>query len=544
MQCNTCNKKFELSLPEEKAYQSFNLPAPQSCQECRQIRRLAFRNEKTLYYNKSAISGRQIIALYPKDSPFKIIDQDEWWSDDFDAEKFGREFDFNRPFFEQFQELQLSVPRWGRIFLNCDNSDFTNNCANTKNSYLCFSSDNIENLFYCLSAFNCNNCVDCMFIYDCQYCSQSINTRNSYNVHYSNFAENCRDSYYLFDCKSCQDCILCANIRGKKYMILNKQYSKEDYFKYKQQFIEKLHSDKQELEKMYRDLCHKIPHRNLKITNCEASTGDVLMNCKNVKSSFYVTNCEDCTNAYSSVQVKSSCDILALDKSELCLEVDTAHQIYQSVFSTYVISSNNLMYCDQCASCENCLGCVGIKRGKYMILNKKYSPEEYRELTEKIKNHMMKTGEYGQPFPIELSPFAYNETVAQDFSPITKETAKDKGLKWYEEKQEAKYYAQKHEFPRTLSELDESICSKILTCEETGKNYKIIHDEFKFYKQFSLPIPRICPDQRYKKFLSSQNPHKTRGTNCYKCQKQIETSYPESSGLKIFCEDCFLSSIY
>ncbi|KKU05303.1 MAG: hypothetical protein UX07_C0018G0013, partial [Parcubacteria group bacterium GW2011_GWA2_45_30] len=37
---------------------------------------------------------------------------------------------------------------------------------------------------------------------------------------------------------------------------------------------------------------------------------------------------------------------------------------------------------------------------------------------------------YGEFFPPELSPFAYNETIAQEYFPLTKEQAQEQGYSW------------------------------------------------------------------------------------------------------------------
>jgi hypothetical protein len=67
------------------------------------------------------------------------------------------------------------------------------------------------------------------------------------------------------------------------------------------------------------------------------------------------------------------------------------------------------------------------------------SKEEFFELREKIINHMNnmpyvdKQGliyKYGEFFPIEICPFAYNETTAQEFFPLDKEKALAMGYEW------------------------------------------------------------------------------------------------------------------
>ena len=65
-------------------------------------------------------------------------------------------------------------------------------------------------------------------------------------------------------------------------------------------------------------------------------------------------------------------------------------------------------------------------------MNKQYTKEEYEELVPKIIEHMKTPltnpllggegmSERGEFFPMHSSHYAYNETIAQDFFPLTKE---------------------------------------------------------------------------------------------------------------------------
>jgi hypothetical protein len=54
-------------------------------------------------------------------------------------------------------------------------------------------------------------------------------------------------------------------------------------------------------------------------------------------------------------------------------------------------------------------------------LNRQYTKEEYELLVPKIIEKMMSDGEWGEFFPAILSPFGYNETVAQEYFPLTRE---------------------------------------------------------------------------------------------------------------------------
>jgi hypothetical protein len=53
------------------------------------------------------------------------------------------------------------------------------------------------------------------------------------------YTTSCRYSAYLDNCEECEYCFGCVGLRKKKYCILNKQYTKEEYEK----LVEKIKSD-------------------------------------------------------------------------------------------------------------------------------------------------------------------------------------------------------------------------------------------------------------------------------------------------------------
>ena len=80
------------------------------------------------------------------------------------------------------------------------------------------------------------------------------------------------------------------------------------------------------------------------------------------------------------------------------------------------------MYCLFSHNINQCFGCVCLKNQSYCIFNKQYTKEEYEILVPRIIEHMMKTGEWGEFFPSSLSPFGYNETVAMEYFPMTRDS--------------------------------------------------------------------------------------------------------------------------
>jgi hypothetical protein len=104
------------------------IPPPTLCPDCRQQRRLSFRNERNLYKRKCGATGRDIVSIYSPDKPFIVYHQDYWWSDKWDPMSYGKEFDFSRSAFEQMGDMYQDIPKvnlWIRPdMVNCDYCNF------------------------------------------------------------------------------------------------------------------------------------------------------------------------------------------------------------------------------------------------------------------------------------------------------------------------------------------------------------------------------------------------------------------------------------
>lgn len=96
------------------------------------------------------------------------------------------------------------------------------------------ANDSMKNIINSIEAWNnCENSVSSWSFW-----------WNLYNIFYSfSIIENSKNIHYSIDIDSCEECIFCIWLKSKKYCILNKQYSKEDYFIKKQEIIQKLKSE-------------------------------------------------------------------------------------------------------------------------------------------------------------------------------------------------------------------------------------------------------------------------------------------------------------
>src|SRR4051812_28395712 len=109
--CASCKNQFTIEPEDFTFYERIQVPPPTRCPDCRQQRRYAWRNERVLYRRNCDLCGKSTVTIYSPNKPFKVYCPPCWWSDNWSALDYGCDFDFSRPFFEQFHELQLQVPR-------------------------------------------------------------------------------------------------------------------------------------------------------------------------------------------------------------------------------------------------------------------------------------------------------------------------------------------------------------------------------------------------------------------------------------------------
>jgi hypothetical protein len=96
--CLQCQQFFAVSDQDKSFYDSIGVPEPTLCPDCRQQRRLLWRNERKLYKRKSDLSGQEFVSVYSPDKPFVVYTSDEWWSDGWDPLSYGRPLILVDPF--------------------------------------------------------------------------------------------------------------------------------------------------------------------------------------------------------------------------------------------------------------------------------------------------------------------------------------------------------------------------------------------------------------------------------------------------------------
>lgn len=544
LKCKATGREFSVSQWAQDFLKKMDLPLPDLCPDERHRRRLSHRNERKIYRDTCDLTGESIISLYSDEKPFKVYSQKAWWGDEWEATDYGRDFDFSRPFFEQFYELQLVVPRLSLMNKHNQNSDYCNITVYNKNCYLVFGGDYCEDCMNSVFSMHSKDCSDVYWANHCELCYEMVDCSDCYNCKYSQNSHNCKDSSFLFECRGCSDCFGCVGLRNKQYYILNKPHTKEEYFKKLESFGMHSWSGVQKMKKGFEDFKATFPHRDAQILKCESCTGDDLISAKNCINCFDINgpaeDMEDVILGGWNISDVYSCDHVGHKGGEFYECVGSINgQRY--VCCTFAWESHNIAYSDMIVNnSHDVFGCCGMKKAAYCIFNKAYSKQEYEELRAKIVAHMKETGEWGQFFPSKYSPWAYNETVAQDLFPSTKEDVQSKGLKWRDE--DLKEVGEQN-IPDSIHDTDESILQESFVCERTGRPFKINSRELKFYKKIGVPIPHYAQETRNEMRIAQRNPRKIWDRHCDKCRNNIQTSYSPQRPEKVYCESCYLETL-
>ncbi len=524
--------------------------------------------------------------MFHPESPFRVYCRECWLSDSWNPMSYSKNFDSQKPFIEQLAELIREVPRPATIQQgNIVGSEYTNRVSDLKNCYMIFGSAENENCYYGVSYWKSKESMDCYNIHNSERCYELIDCHNCNNLKYSEECNSCSNSAFLINCTNCESCFGCVNQKNKTYCIFNDQYSREEYLEKMKEFnlesrtgVEKIHARLDELRKK-----HIVP--SLVEHHTANSTGNWLEECKNVHEGYNCDKVEDGKFLFGVVESKDVMDLTYWGKSsELIYESCNVGRQCSSVFFAnecwdQLVDSQYVM---NCHGSSNLFGCVGLRKKQFCILNKQYAEEEYLSLREKIiesmktlpyKDKIGRVYRYGEFFPSEILPFAYNETIAQEYNPITKEEATKLGYEWRES--ESKNYSvtlKPENIPDSIAATNDSIIKETIGCVHAGKckhmcttAFRITESEFTMYGSFKIPPPKLCPNCRHYKRLESRAPIKTWRRKCqcagkqstnesYKntsdhfhgsnpCPNDFKTSYTPERKEVVYCKQCYSAEV-
>lgn len=470
-------------------------------EQLRQV--MAWYPNKKLHRRPSSKSGKQIISVYSADVDCPVYQHEEWYADDWDIQ--GLDYSVDTPFFAQFAELQKKAPVVALLSHLQENSEYCQDCEGLKDCYLVFDAINCRDVYYAVRTYETNDCVDIYWVlnsellYDCTYMFSCYNTK------YSFCCKQASDSAFLFNCRNVTHCFMCSNLRNKSYCIRNTQYSKREYQAYLATLDLTDYHSVLRLKKEFDELLNSTIRPGAILENTEAVSGNYLRNSAHCELAFESFDLRDCYNVF---QCGAGKDIygsfMCNDRIERCFQsVATGIDSFETRNCAFVWHSSEMEYCYLCINCKNCFGCIGLRNKEYHIFNIPYSREEYQQRKEELVAAMLRRGEYGYFFPIDLSPFPYEDTIAHEFF--------DAGA----------VHTLEIELARAaqLDTRSEDV-KPVVSCAVTGEPFRHTEQELRFYKKHDIPPPRLSFAARYRRRIETMDtsfqPRRTQNAQiCY-----------------------------
>ena len=576
-QCQNCKKDFVIESEDFAFYDKIKVPPPTFCPECKLQRRMMFRNERALYKRKNNFPGKEeeITSIHNPQSNCVVYDDRSWWSDSWDPMEYGQDYDFSKSFFEQFKELYQRIPLINLSITNMIDCRFCNVSEGDKGCFMISASNQNENCMYGNRMSSNKQSLEIYIGTNNELSYELVNCSNNYKVFWSMHAYECVDSMFLYNCKNCTECIGSVNLRNSSYCIFSQQYSREEYLELKKSLQLDTKSGIENFSKKFKDFLLTNIHKYSHSQKAVDSTGDNIENTNNVKNSFDIYEAQDSKNltwgGYGLRDAWDSGPGVGIQADLLYDCFDTALQASKNFWTAVVYHSFDIRYSINCHSSSNLFGCHGLRGKQYCILNKQYTKEEYEDLVSKIEKHMVDMPyvdqrgivySYGEFFPCDVSPFAYNETIAQEYFPLTKEEVLERGWRWHDrEDRNYKVTLPTDAIPEKISEVSDGVLSEVIECVGGGLEasncthaFRILPEELVFYKRMEIPLPSFCPNCRHHNRLLSRNPLKLWSRKCMcekdhnnhegKCQVEFETSYAPDRPEIVYCEKCYQQEVY
>lgn len=540
--CQQSGEHFYISERELAYCEREGVPPPLVSPRMRIQQLGAFRNRSHLFQSVCAHSGKKILSQFPPARNLVVYDVDIWESDAWSGFDYGREYDFTRPFFEQFAELMsvVPLPNLAVIRSTMENSDYAHGITGGKNLYLVFAASHNEDCYFCRMINRCRNVADSILVEDSELCYECRNVHSCYNLRYSEDCHNCAESAFLVGCYGCRNCYGCVNLRQAEYHFYNEKLSAAEYKARIAAIDLGSYAVVQRELRSFQEYVLKFPRKYYSGQRAEGSSGNFLNNTKNVRDSFFIFNGEDLENCIWLAQSKDCFVSWSYGNgSELlynCVSCgDKAHNLRFCVDCWP--GGHDLEYCIYTGyGSADCFACVGLKRAQYCIFNRRYTKEEYRDLKRRIIASMKAGGEYGRFFPVQFSPFYYNISEASELFPLEAGQAAAAGFTWYDEPLSTE--GGTSAYCDHIHELDDSALGKVFACQKTGKPFRLTRIELDFYRKLNIPPPRIAPMERLKLRTSLLRYSPPRAARCASCAAAFLTCY-EPSPRPILCETCF-----
>lgn len=138
--------------------------------------------------------------------------------------------------YAEFQDFIKSFPRKYANLVNCVNCT-GNDLVNSKNAHWAFNVLRAEDSKFVENGDTIKDSYDCTIGGECELCYESITPDHNRGAIGTIFSWKNTDIAYTENCHASESIFGCASLKKGSYAILNKRYSKEEYFELREKLI-------------------------------------------------------------------------------------------------------------------------------------------------------------------------------------------------------------------------------------------------------------------------------------------------------------------
>jgi len=343
-------------------------------------------------------------------------------------------------------------------------------------------------------------------------------------------------------CRHCKNCFGCANLVQKQYCFFNEQLTAEEYEAEIARLDLSSRAGIQALQERCTSHWLRYPRKNMIGEMNDNVSGNNIFNSRNCRSCFNAYDLEQCARCWTFSQAKDCMDCFAWGSTaELCYEcTEVGDGTTNTAFSAKIYNGHDILYSFACQASHHLFGCISMKNASYCIFNVQYSKDEYERRVSDIIEGMIERKEWGEFFPSQIAPFTYNASAAIDYFPRTKDEVMEMGAHWYDQSDTVETDAAPA--PDTVKGIEATPAT--YRCEVTGTPFKIIEQEMAFYRSEGLPPPAVCFPERTKRRFRTMDAHQFWKRQCMKCSEEMQTTYALERPEIVYCERCYLETVY
>lgn len=549
--CSVTDEKWSMTQEEIDWYKIFQVPPSRLGLYTRMKLNKGFDIGYQWWYHEHPETGKQIIAPIHPATGFSVIPDNEWHEKDFS--EVSKEIDLNESVFSQINSLQKQIPL--RAWRNVQEPENSIALASggDRNSYFVLACESEDSLYSIFSS----RLSQSSEVINSDNTTASFSVTNSKNVSNSNFVRDCADivsSSFTFLSSDLEYCFGATGQRHKKYIFFNEQLTKEEY-ESRMAEIDLSCADtlKEYFMRFHKMLSEEIvwpANLNARVQNC---TGEYLYDCERL------TNCYGCAKNCSNLFYTAH----AIEAKD-CAFTSGAIYSENTYYSNSIIKSSDikmsfgihfssaLEYCIDCSNCENCFGCVGLNRKKFHIFNKEYTEEEYWKKVDELKCAMLDSGEYGEFFSLNMSPYFFGQSGSVLYYGSGLDLAKKLGAPDYDPTDNGAIGDLMNEsemntlsdIPSCSDELGDDWAGAVIYDDVFKRRYAMIQPEIQFYRKKGIAPPRGHFINRIIKLHHQTNLGVFENRACEKCEKEVSVAknvaYPNR---RIYCVECYYKHI-